>query len=112
MKTNETAKSTPASTAAATTVEESKIKQTPVEERRYKLTEAGKPMSFKGKQRQIVFDILLASKNPLKITEVAKLAEEKGLRAIGGVEPSCRYHLHHLTKDGVTSVENPTITVE
>jgi hypothetical protein len=112
MKTNETAKTTPASTAAPTVAEEPKIKATPVEERKYKLAEAGKPMAFKGKQRQIVFDVLLASKNPLTISEVAKAAEEKGLRAIGGVEPSCRYHLHHLTKDGVTSVENPTITIE
>jgi hypothetical protein len=86
-------------------------KSTPVEERKYALVEST-AKSFKGKQRQIVFDILLANQKEMTIDEIAAIAEEKGLRAIGGVVPSCRYHLHHLTKDGVTKVTNPTITVE
>jgi hypothetical protein len=87
-------------------------KKTPVNERKYELAKPNAPQAFKGKQRQIVFDLLLASKAPRTIAEIAKDAAAKGLTAVGGIEPSVRYHLHHMTLDGVTKVTNPIITVQ
>lgn len=88
------------------------IKTTPVEERLYKPVDEKAAYVFKGKQKQIVYNILLTQAEPMSISQVAAIAEEKGLKAIGGVEPSVRYHLHHLTKEGLTTVTNPTITIE
>jgi hypothetical protein len=100
-------------TEKATT--EPKIKETPVEERKYRLTEANDnaELKFRGKQRQAVYQALRELKNePSTISEVAQIAEALELKAVGGTEPSVRYHLHHMTKDGITEVVNPTITVE
>jgi hypothetical protein len=91
-------------------IAEVKIKSTPVMERRYMLL-GERPLNVKSKQGSIVLDILAGSTDPLTIEEIAAVAEEKGLKAVGGVTPSVRYHLHHLTKDGVTTVTNPTITL-
>lgn len=94
---------------------EPKIKETPVEERKYRLTEANDnaELKFRGKQRQIVYQALRELKNePSTIAEVAQIAEALELKAVGGTEPSVRYHLHHMTKDGITEVVNPTITIE
>jgi len=95
------------------------IKQTPVEERKYELAppatnDKGETVEvkFRGKQRQAVYDAMKELARPALISEVAALAESKGLTAVGGVEPSVRYHLHHMTKDGFTVVTNPTITIE
>jgi hypothetical protein len=86
------------------------IKNTPVMERKFKLA-VERPQNLKSKQASIVLDVLCASEDPMSISEIAPIAESKGLTAVGGVLPSVRYHLHHLTKDGVTEVVNPTITM-
>lgn len=91
------------------------IKETPVEERKYELTSAAREdeaLKFRGKQRQVVFEVLKAATEALTYTEVAREAEKLELKAVGGVDLSCRYHLHHMTLDGYTSVVNPTIVVE
>ena len=88
------------------------IKVTPVEERLYDIVPSEAEIKFRGKQRTIVYEALKSIGMPLNIKDVASIASEKGLIAVGGVEPSVRYHLHHLTLDGFTSVTNPTITVE
>lgn len=86
-------------------------KQTAIEDRLYTLASFdGEPMKFRGKQRQAVYESLLELKAPSTIAQVAKLAAKKGLEATGGVEPSVRYHLHHMTNDGVTVVTNLTPT--
>jgi hypothetical protein len=77
-----------APTSAATT------KVTPVELRRYTLV--GSPQPAKGLQRQIVINLLAAATSPVTIADLAPLASAAGLRAVGGVAPSVRYHLHHL----------------
>ena len=94
---------------AATT--ESKIKSTPVHDRLYRLV-ASPSIAPKGKQRQIVLKALSESKEPLTVKDVAKYATEAGLSAVGGIEPSCRYHLHHLVKLGIAEVVNPTTSTE
>ena len=77
---------------------------TPVADRKYQLQE-NCPVSFKGKQRQIVRDILATDqKKEWTLKEVTKLAIEKGLQAVGGVEDSCRYHLHNLNLAGFVKV--------
>jgi hypothetical protein len=89
------------------------IKETPVEERQYRLvTTEGEPMKFRGKQRQIVYNVLLELGEASTIAQVAEVADKLELKAVGGTEPSVRYHLHHMTKDGITEVVNPTITIE
>lgn len=88
------------------------IKQTPVEERLYELVPRDEEVKFRGKQRTIVYNALKAIGIPLNIKDCAAMATEAGLSAVGGVEPSVRYHLHHLTNDGYTRVTNPTITIE
>jgi len=87
------------------------IRATAVNERKYKLA-VERPQGIKSKQASIVLDILAASAEPLTIKEIAPVAASKGLNAIGGVEPSVRYHLHHLTKGGITEVVNPTFVLE
>jgi hypothetical protein len=92
---------------------EPKVKETPVEERQYRLvTPTDEPLKFRGKQRQVVYDVLRAHEGAMTIAQVAELADKLELKAVGGTEPSVRYHLHHMTKDGLTEVVNPTITVE
>jgi hypothetical protein len=89
------------------------IKVTPVEERLFELAvDPSVEQKFRGKQRQITFDSLKSSPVPLSIDDIAKIAEEAGLKAKGGVAPSVRYHMHFLTKDGFTKVTNPTIVIE
>lgn len=94
---------------AATVVENAApvSKVTAVEDRLYKLA-GDVPTGMKSKQASIVLSILKSADGPMKIADVAPLAEKAGLVAKGGVEPSVRYHLHHLTKGGVTEVTNPT----
>lgn len=86
------------------------IKATPVEERKYQVVEKV-ARSFKGKQRQLVYDVLNGSEIPMNIEEVAALLAST-LVAKGGVEPSVRYHLHHLQLMKLVEVTNPTITIE
>jgi hypothetical protein len=69
-------------------------------------------MKFRGKQRQIVYNVLLELGEASTIAQVAEVADKLELKAVGGTEPSVRYHLHHMTKDGITEVVNPTITIE
>lgn len=83
------------------------VRKTPVNERKYKLV-AAPSVPPKGRQRQIVLEILREANRPMTIDEVTKLATEKGLYAVGGVGPSCRYHLHHLNILGCVTIENPT----
>lgn len=88
------------------------VKPTPVEDRLYEPANKEAALVFKGKQRQIVYNILMLATKPLTISDVAATAEEQGLKAVGGVEPSVRYHLHHLTKDQIAVVTNPTFILE
>ncbi len=93
-------------------VAELKEKVTPVEERGYyHVADPAKP--FKGKQRQIVASILKdlsTGENATSptIKQVTTIAKKAGLVAKGGVEPSVRYHLHHLVLLGFAAVANPT----
>jgi hypothetical protein len=78
----------------ATLVPTSKV--VPVLNRTYKITSTC-PSSFKGKQRQIVRDVIATDKEKYwTIQEVSDLARSKGLSAVGGVLESVRYHLHNL----------------
>lgn len=88
------------------------IKQTPVEERLYAIVPRDEEVKFRGKQRTIVYNELKTLATPATIKTLALLCEKAGLSAVGGVEPSVRYHLHHLTNDKYTEVTNPTITIE
>lgn len=92
-------------------VAETTTKSTPVNERRYKLV-AEPSIAPKGKQRQIVLNALKSTKNPMTVKEVAAFAAQNGLTAVGGIEPSCRYHLHHLQILKIAEVVNPTVTIE
>lgn len=91
---------------------ELKDKVTPVEDRGYyHVADPAKP--FKGKQRQIVAQILKdlsIGENAISptIKQVTTVAKKAGLVAKGGVEPSVRYHLHHLVLLGYAAVVNPT----
>ena len=91
---------------------ELKVKQTAVEDRLYRIT--SKVGTFKGKQRIIVMQSLTelltgeGAEAGYTIREVTAIAKKFGLVAKGGVEPSVRYHLHHLTLLGYTEVINPT----
>jgi hypothetical protein len=86
-----------------------KAKDTPVDARIYK---ALLPIthSFKGKQRQIVVAAITDFTNVKGGATIAEVtAVVKGvLVAKGGVEPSVRYHLHHLALLGYVEVTNPT----
>jgi hypothetical protein len=75
------------------------MKVTPVNARRYTLA-ASAPLVAKGKQRQIVLNLLRAATNPMTPEELAPLADAAGLYAVGGTLPSVRYHLHHLVLSG------------
>lgn len=102
----------PKTTTPVAKAEEPKApKTTPVNERRYKLI-AQPSIPPKGKQRQIVLKALADSTEPLTVDQITKIAEKAGLQAVGGVGPSCRYHLHHLVKLGFAEVVNPKIVVE
>lgn len=52
------------------------------------------------------------SKGPLSLDQISSLATEKGLIAVGGVEPSCRYHLNYLSKLGCVEIISPAPKVE
>lgn len=86
-----------------------KAKDTPVDARIYK---ALLPIThgFKGKQRQIVVAAITDLTNVKGGATIAEVtAVVKGvLVAKGGVEPSVRYHLHHLALLGYVEVTNPT----
>jgi len=100
-------KNTTPETQVASTEVPTVTKVTPVNERKFVLA-VDRPQ-VKSKQASTVLDILAASQDPMTIEEIAPLAEAKGLKAVGGVTPSVRYHLHHMTKEGITKVVNPTI---
>ena len=85
-------------------------KVTPVNDRLYRF-KAAPSVPPRGRQRQIVLDILQKAKEPIKLSEVTKLATEAGLQAVGGVGPSCRYHLHHMCLLGIAEVVNPKTDV-
>lgn len=102
----------PKTTTPEAKAEEPKApKTTPVNERLFKLI-AQPSIPPKGKQRQIVLKALADSKEPLTVDQITKIAEKAGLQAVGGVGPSCRYHLHHLVKLGFAEVVNPKLVVE
>lgn len=87
-------------------------KSTPVNDRQYKLV-AEPSIAPKGKQRQIVLAALKsANGKPMTVKQVAEFASKNGLSAVGGIEPSCRYHLHHLNLLKIAEVVNPTVTIE
>lgn len=88
---------------------ETKTKATPVGDRRYIYVSS--PSIIKGKQRQIVDNIMKNAGKPMTVAEVTELATKAGLSAVGGVGPSCRYHLHHLELEGFVKVENKTTTI-
>lgn len=54
------------------------------------------PTTWKGKQRQIVVDILRAAQSPMEYQDIVDAAAAKGLQATGGVPDSVKYHLHQL----------------
>lgn len=89
---------------------EVKTSKTAVLERRYVLkNEPSLPP--KGKQRQIVLQILRENKDkPMTIDEIYPIAEKLGLVAVDGVKNSVRYHLHHLELARLVEVVNPTVT--
>jgi len=84
------------------------MKITPVNARSYSAS-AQLQATYKGKQRQIVANILRASKEPLTPEQIAPLAESMGLTAVGGVLPSVRYHLHHLVLLGHAEWTAPAV---
>jgi hypothetical protein len=95
-----------------TTVTSEKPKNTPVMERQYQIV-AAPSITPKGKQRQIVIAALQVDpQRGFTVKEVAEFATKAGLSAVGGIEPSCRYHLHHLTKLGIAKILNPTTSLE
>jgi hypothetical protein len=95
-------------------------KQTPVELRKYRSiggkdnTVAPIVFGFKGKQRQIVVAALneftMSEAGGATIKDITAVVKSQ-LIAKGGVEPSVRYHLHHLALLGYAEVINPTFTV-
>jgi hypothetical protein len=87
---------------------EAVVKNTPVPDRLHVL-KAAPSIEPKGAQRRIVLNILKEATQPLSIKQIAKRAAIAGLAAVGGVEPSCQYHLHHLVKLGIAEVVNPTV---
>jgi hypothetical protein len=97
--------------AETATVVNATPKKTPVNERQYKLI-AQPSLPPKGKQRQIVLSALSASTEPQSVKQVAEFAAKAGLQAVAGVEPSCKYHLHHLVLLGLAEVVNPTLPTE
>jgi len=110
VKTNEAVSTETPKTAAQPSTEVKPI-VTPVEDRLFELTPKAKEMTevkFRGKQRQITFDAVKAAGKPVTSKDISKTCEAAGLKAVAGVEPSVRYHLHHLTKDGYLLVTNPT----
>jgi len=58
----------------------------------------GNVTSWKGKQRQIVTDVMRSDDKFWTLTEIISLATERGLTAIGGVPDSVKYHIHNLIK--------------
>jgi hypothetical protein len=116
-KKNETpAQQTEVSVAAETTetpktVETAKEIKTSPRERKYKLLTAP-TLTPKGKQRQIVLEILKTAENPMTAAEVAKLAKPMGLSAAAGVEASVAWHLHQMAILKIAEVVNPTSAVE
>lgn len=86
------------------------MKIVPVLTRSYSLTTSVLPVSsYKGKQRQIVVQTLLDSKIPMTPEQMVGPCTEKGLTAVGGILPSIRYHLHHLTLLGHTVWSSPEV---
>lgn len=85
-----------------TTVETTKI--VPVLNRTYSIVSVP-TTTPKGKQRQIVLNILVREGRPMTISEVTKIWETEFIHIntpVDGVTNSVRYHLHHLTLLGVT----------
>ena len=101
---------TPKAETTAATIETPKVKSTPVMERQYVLV-ANPSITPKGKQRQIVLKALNSTTDPQTIEQITKFATAEGLQAVGGIGPSCRYHIHHLVKLGIAKIVNPSTTV-
>jgi hypothetical protein len=79
----------------------------PVSERMYSIVKL--PVSFpKGKQRQIVLNILERENRSMKISEISEIWE-KEFRSVNipvdGITNSVRYHVHHLVLLGVCKFE-------
>jgi hypothetical protein len=115
MNNNTSVTSTPASTA---TVKVATTIPTPPLQMRYVLkTRVMVPSAYvRSVQRTIVWNVLLTNfkKRPdgMTIDEIAAIAESAGLKAVGGVGPSVRYHLHYMKKDGWVEVKNPTTRIQ
>lgn len=77
------------------------VARIPVSEKSFSWVDG--PTGWKGKQRQIVVDILRAAEKPMAYQDIVDLAEEKGLQATGGVPDSVKYHLHQLVLLGHVS---------
>jgi hypothetical protein len=95
---------------AAETKAESKTIATAPDNRQY-IKNAKTPISAKGKQRQIVLDILNAATKPMTAVEIVPIADAKGLFAVGGTLPSVKYHLNLLKRMGEVEIVNATSTV-
>lgn len=103
---NEVVAETPKTTVEAPTAPT--VKTTAVDDRLYVVVPSETEIKFRGKQRQITYEVLKNSSEPIGVKQVAVIAEDLGLTAKGGVEPSVRYHIHHLAKDGFITCTNPT----
>jgi hypothetical protein len=66
------------------------MSKTPTMDRTYQL-KTDLTTNPKGKQRLIVLTILREAKEPLHVTEIARLAEEAGLTATAGVKAFTRW---------------------
>lgn len=75
-------------------VRDAKVK---AEDRTFRIAESC-PTSWKGKQRQIVVDILKSDEErEWTLADIVHGAIERGLTATGGVTDSVKYHLHQLS---------------
>lgn len=90
---------------------ETVTKKTAVNDRKFKLIKEPS-MAFKGRQRQIVIEVLKAAKEPMSGDEIAIPAATLGLQATAGVAASVKWHLHHLVLMGYVECVNPNTTVE
>jgi hypothetical protein len=77
----------------------------PVSERLYRLISAPSTPPA-GKQRRIILEVLSAAKESLGVDQISAIAEAKGLEAVGGVTPSCRYHLNLMVKENIVEIVN------
>lgn len=98
-------------TTAPLLKKETVTKKTAVNDRRFKLIKEPS-MAFKGRQRQIVIEVLKTAKEPMSGDEIAIPAATLGLQATAGVAASVKWHLHHLVLMGYVECVNPQTTIE